>query len=442
MSSQRFTKRTSSRLVAAIVASIVVVPLAACSSSGSSDSPVELTFQTWVPGIDQAVDLYNEKHPEVHVELQTIVSGAEGGYAKMLSDVQAGSPADVAQVGYDQMPSFLLNDALTDITDYVGDKTDVFSEWQLGVNTFDDRVYGIPQAAGPMGLYYRADLFAEAGVTSPPTTWQEFHDAAVAIRASAPDRYIAAFAPNQAAWLEALAEQAGQPWFQAVDGAWEVTIDNEDTLRVAAFWQSLIDEDLVKVEADLSTEWYADLQAGRILSWMSGSWADAIIRNNAPETAGNWAVALMPQWDAANPRSASWSGGSSNVVLKGSDHPKEAAEFALWLNSNVDSVSLLTENGAGWPAIADVDSIPSIQSAPEVFEFFGGQDIWDVFAESSDDVQLDWQWPPLVDALNGFLLDEVKSAIDNDTPLVDAYARVQDSMVKEMKAKGLSVTEP
>jgi multiple sugar transport system substrate-binding protein len=77
-----------------------------------------------------------------------------------------------------------------------------------------------------------------------------------------------------------------------------------------------------------------------------------------------------------------------------------------------------------------------------VFEFFGGQDIWDVFAESSDDVQLDWQWPPLVDALNGFLLDEVKSAIDNDTPLVDAYARVQASMVKEMEAKGLSVTEP
>jgi len=210
---------------------------------------------------------------------------------------------------------------------------------------------------------------------------------------------------------------------------------------MAEYWQRLIDEDLVKVQADLSSEWFADVQAGRILSWMSGSWADAIIRNNAPETSGQWSVSLMPQWDESNPRSASWSGGSANVVLKGSEHPAEAAEFALWLNSNLDSVSLLTENGAGWPAIADVDSIPSIQDAPEVFEFFGGQDIWDVFAESSDQVAQDWQWPPLVDALNASLLDEVASAIESGTPLPEAYAEVQDRMVQEMEDKGISVTE-
>lgn len=418
----------------------VIAPLAACSAP-ADEGPVTLTFQTWVPGIDQAVDLFNEQHDDIQVELQTIVSGAEGGYAKMLSDVQAGNPADVAQVGYDQMPTFLLNGALEDITDYVGDDVDVFSDWQIGATTFSDRVYGIPQAAGPMGLYYRSDVFAEAGITEAPATWDDFYAAAVAVRATAPDRYIAAFAPNQAAWMEGLAEQAGEPWFQVEGDAWKVAIDNPDTLRMAEYWQRLIDEDLVKVQADLSSEWFADVQAGRIVSWMSGSWADAIIRNNAPETSGLWSVGLMPQWDAANPRSASWSGGSANVVLKGSAHPEQAAEFALWLNSNLDSVSLLTENGAGWPAIADVDSIPSIQSASEVFEFFGGQDIWDVFAESNEQVARDWQWPPLVDALNASLLDEVAAAVESGTPLTEAYAKVQERMVAEMTAKGISVAD-
>lgn len=428
------------RLLAVTATAALVIPLAACTGE-DTDGPVTLTFQTWVPGIEEAVDLFNDSHDDVHVDVQTIVSGAEGGYAKMLSDVQAGNPADVAQVGYDQMPTFLVNDALVDITDYVAGGVDVFAEWQLSATMFGDQIYGIPQAAGPMGLYYRSDLFAEAGITEAPQTWDDFYDAAVAIRASAPDRYIAAFAPNQAAWLEGLAEQAGASWFTAEDDAWKVTIDNSDTLRVAEFWQRLIDEDLVKVEADLSSEWYADLQAGRILSWMSGSWADAIIRNNAPDTAGLWSVALMPQWDLDNPRSASWSGGSANVVLKGSKHPEQAAEFILWLNSNLDSVSLLTENGAGWPAIEDVDSIPAIQSAPEVFEFFGGQDIWDVFAESSSQVAQDWQWPPLVDALNASLLDEVKGAIEGGSTLAEAFAAVQETMVAEMTAKGMSVSE-
>lgn len=433
---------TRIRRVAALAASLAIaVPLASCAAGATESGPVTLTFQTWVPGIDEAVDLFNEQHEDITVELQTIVSGAEGGYAKMLSDVQAGNAADVAQVGYDQMPTFLVNDAVEDITDYVGDDVDVFSDWQIGATTFNERIYGIPQAAGPMGLFYRSDIFAEAGIADSPETWEDFYNAAVAIRATAPDRYIAAFAPNQAAWMEGLAEQAGEPWFTVEGDAWKVSIDNDDTLRMAEYWQRLIDEDLVKVEADLSSEWYADIQAGRVASWMSGSWADAIIRNNAPETSGLWSVGLMPQWDAAAPRSASWSGGSANVVLKGSDHPEEAAEFVLWLNSNTDSVSLLTANGAGWPAIADVDSIPSIQSAPEVFEFFGGQDIWDVFAESNDQVARDWQWPPLVDALNASLLDEVKAAIESGTPLPEAYAAVQRTMVAEMEAKGLSVIE-
>jgi len=402
---------------------------------------VDITFQTWVPGIDKAVALFNKSHEDIHVDLQTIVSGADGGYAKMLSDVQAGNPADVAQVGYDQMPTFLVNNALTDITDYVKDGTGVFTDWQIKATTFNDQIYGIPQAAGPMGLFYRSDLFEKAGIKESPKTWDDFYKAAVAIHASNPKRYIAAFAPNQAAWIQGLAQQAGQPWFTTEGDSWKVAINNADTKRMAAFWQKLIDEHLVKVEADLSSEWYADLQSGNIVSWMSGSWADAIIRNNAPKTAGKWSVGLMPQWDASNPRSASWSGGSANVVLKGSKHPQQAAEFALWLNSNIDSVSTLTENGAGWPAIKDVNSIPSIKSAPEVFKFFGGQNIWETFATSSSQVQQDWQWPPLVDALNASLVDEVKKAVQNGTPLPDAFDAVQASVVSAMKAKGLSVTE-
>ena len=136
--SQR-TKR--SRVVAAAALSLAVIaPLAACSSStdAASDAPVELTFQTWVPNIDTAVQAFNEAHDDIHVTVEAIAAGPDGGYAKMLSAVKAGNPADVAQIGYDEIPTFLVNDALTDISEYVGDSADLFTEWQWQTGAFND----------------------------------------------------------------------------------------------------------------------------------------------------------------------------------------------------------------------------------------------------------------------------------------------------------------
>ena len=437
-----FTQRTG-RSVRVALASIatagLIVGLAACASEpASSDKPVELTFQAWVPNIDKAVDAFNAEHDDIHVTLETITAGPDGGYAKMLSAVQAGNPADIAQVGYSDIPDFLVSDALEDITPYVGESKDLFSSWQWDAGSFDGKTYAVPQASGPLVQFYRADIFDSLGIAY-PTTWDEYYEAAKAIRASGPDRYITAFAFNQAAWLIGLSQQGGANWFSADGDAWDVTIDDENTLKVAAFWQKLIDEDLVKVEADFSSEWNADLQNGNVATWIVGSWGDAIIRGTAPDTAGNWAAGAVPQWTAGENVSATWAGGSASVVLKGSDHPKEAAEFALWLNSNPDSVSILTSIGAGWPSISDVSVIPALQEDPEVFDFYGGQNIWEVAAESDASVDNSWRWPPLASTLFASLTDNVKSAIEAGTPLTAAYEKTQTDMVAALEDKGISV---
>jgi multiple sugar transport system substrate-binding protein len=434
--------RAGVALAGAVVATLA---LASCASgdAGSSDAsgePVEITFQSWVPNIDQAVDAFNASHEDIQVTLETITAGPDGGYAKMFSAVQAGNPADVAQVGYDAIPEFLVNDAVEDITDYVGDSADLFTDWQWQTGVFNDSVYAVPQASGPLGQFYRKDIFDSLGLAA-PTTWDEFYEAAKVIRASDPNRYIAAFAFNQAPWLIGLSQQGGGEWFTPESDAWNVAIDDENTLKVAEFWQKMIDEDLVKLEADMSAEWNADIQNGNILSWISGSWADAIVRGTAPDTAGAWAAAPMPQWTAGENVSATWAGGSASIVLKGSAHPAEAAEFALWLNSDPESVSILTSVGAGWPAIKDVSEIESLQDDPEVFAFYGGQNIWEVFAESDAAVSTNWTWPPLSQTLFADLTDNVKAAVESGTPLPDAFTQTQADFVAALEDKGISVAE-
>ena len=430
--------RALSSLALGAVGVLALTSCAAGGDSGSADEPVELTFQSWVPNIDQAVDAFNDAHDDIHVTLETITAGPDGGYAKMLSAVQAGNPADVAQIGYDAIPDFLVNDALEEITDYVGDAGDDFVPWQWETGVFDGQVYAVPQASGPLGQFYRKDIFDSLGLAY-PTTWDEYYEAAKVIRASDPNRYIAAFAFNQAPWMIGLAQQGGANWFGTENDAWVVDIDGEETLNVAEFWQRMIDEDLVKIEADFSSEWNADIQNGNIVTWISGSWADAILRGTAPDTAGAWAVGPVPQWEAGENVSATWAGGSANVVLKGSKNPEAAAEFALWLNSDPTSVDILTRVGAGWPAIADTSVVPSLQEDPEVFAFYGGQDIWDVFAESDAAVDTSWKWPPLSSTLFASLTDNVKAAVDAGTPLVDAYRATQTDMVGALEERGITV---
>lgn len=426
------------------IALTVSLAVSGCSAADGGDSgqadgePVEITFQSWVPNIDRAVDAFNSTHDDIHVNLETITAGPDGGYATMLAAVQAGNAADVAQLGYDVIPDFLVNDALEDITEYVSDSEDLFVPWQWETGVFGDSVYAIPQASGPLGQFYRKDIFDSLGLAA-PTTWDEYYEAAKAIRASDPNRYIAAFAFNQSPWLIGLAQQGGANWFQAEGDAWTVDIDGEETLSVAEFWQKLVDEDLVKVVADMSSEWNADIQNGNIVSWISGSWADAIVRGTAPDTAGSWAVSPMPQWEAGADVSATWAGGSASAVLKGSAHPEAAAEFAVWLNSDPESVNILTNIGAGWPAIADTSEISALQEDPEVFGFYGGQDIWDVFAASDAAVDTSWAWPPLSSTLFAALSDNVSAAIDAGTPLVDAYRQTQIDMVDALEERGIAV---
>jgi len=310
--------------------------------------------------------------------------------------------------------------------------------WQWETGVFGDQVYAVPQASGPLGQFYRKDIFDSLGLAY-PTTWDEYYEAAKVIRASDPNRYIAAFAFNQAPWMIGLAQQGGANWFGTDGDAWVVDIDGDATLSVAEFWQKMIDEDLVKIEADFSSEWNADIQNGNIVTWISGSWADAILRGTAPDTAGSWAVGAMPQWVAGENVSATWAGGSASVVLKGSKNPEAAAEFALWLNSDPTSVDILTSVGAGWPAIADTSVVPSLQDDPEVFAFYGGQDIWDVFAESDAAVDTSWKWPPLSSTLFASLTDNVKAAVDAGTPLVDAYRKTQTDVVTALEERGITV---
>jgi multiple sugar transport system substrate-binding protein len=404
------------------------------SDDGRSGEPVTLEFWAWVPGIDKAVDLWNQEHPDVQVEVSEVPAGDGGGYQKMRAALKAGNAPDLAQIEYEQIAGFLLSDGLEELTQYGANQyEDKFVDWQWQQGVFGDGVYTIPQASGPMAMYYRKDLLDQWGIEV-PTTWDEYEQAAREIRSHG--AYITTFSPSSSGWFSGLAWQAGGNWFGTEGDNWTVDMDNEATREVADYWQRLIDEDLVKTIPDSTNAWYKDLQEGEIVSWVGAQWGDAILRENAPDTAGEWRVAPMPQWDPDDPAAGNF-GGSSTAILKGSDHPEEALEFAVWLNTDPEAVDLLIQGGYGWPAATDAYEGSALDRADP---FFGGQRYNEVFAEADQMVDTSWVWIPTWSQTAEHLVDGFKSAMSGDGTLADAVASANEQTLQDMEDAGLSVS--
>ena len=66
-----------------------------------SDGPVNLSFTSWIPGIESVVDVWNKANPEIQVKVQTGPNGNSGTYQNFFNQIKAGDAPDLGQIEYD-----------------------------------------------------------------------------------------------------------------------------------------------------------------------------------------------------------------------------------------------------------------------------------------------------------------------------------------------------
>lgn len=440
----------SKKKTAAILA-ISALALAGCSSGTSdtdtdttdaaacapADGDVTLEFTTWVPGMEDVVELWNAENPDIQVKVQTGPNGNGGTYQNFFNQIKAGDAPDLGQVEYDALPNFLVQDGLEDLSaceDVVAAEAD-FVDWTWGQVTLGtDGIYGIPQDSGPMALFYRADLFEANGIPV-PTTWDEYRDAAVKIREAG--GYITNFSQSDINQFAGFAWQNNAQWFASDNAGWDVTLTGDATTAVADYWQGLIDDDLVSTVPAWTDEWNNAYNSGDAWTWPSAVWGANSIASGAPDTAGKWAVAPLPQWEAGDTAAGNW-GGSSTAVLKGSEHLYEATKFALWLNTSDEAITALAESASLYPATKDGLDLPVFADG---VEFYDGQKIYDVFSAAALEVSPDFAWGPTMTQTYADISDGFKAAVSGDGTLADALAAGQTATIDALKAASIPVKE-
>jgi multiple sugar transport system substrate-binding protein len=418
----------------ATAALLTLTVLAGCGSPSSSGGVVNLTFWSFNPPIQKQVDLFNQSHPTIHVTYHTQPSGFGQYYPKILAAQRAGNAPDVALIEYQYIPTMVANNALVDISKYGSDSVkSQFDPAAWALDSENGAQYGVPQDTGPMALFYNKDIFQKAGIANPPATWDEFAADAVKIHALGPKYYITAFPPQSTGWFQGLEWQAGAQWFSidSAKQAWKVSINSPTSLKVAAYWQDLLDKGLVSTVADFGNDWAAGLNNGTIASWASAVWGQGVIPGDAKDQTGKWAAATMPQWTAGANVTAMW-GGSGISVITGSKHPAEAAQFAEWYLTNADSLKIGVDEIGWYPANLQARSTAvNAQNA-----YYGNQVVDQVFVKET--VQSGWLFPPDLTSVTNLQGDGFSKAIANHTSLTDALNNLQGQIINDLTGNGIT----
>lgn len=169
----------------------VALLAAGCSGGtggGGSDGDVTMTFwhnSTTGPGKaywEDTVAAFEEANPGVTIEVQSIQNEDMDG--KLQTALNSGDAPDIFMArGGGKLADVVEAGQIMDLTDSVDEavRTNV-GDAGFGAFTVDDKIYGMPTAILPGGIFYSQELFDEAGISETPTTVAELDDAVSALK--------------------------------------------------------------------------------------------------------------------------------------------------------------------------------------------------------------------------------------------------------------------
>jgi multiple sugar transport system substrate-binding protein len=418
-------------LAASILALIASAPVL-------SQEPVQLTYWNWAPHIDEVVAIWNESHPDIQVTVSRAAGAAEI-VQKLSAAHTAGNPPDVTNVTYQDLPALVVNGLVADITPEMAPLKEQIAPVAWNLVTFGGTSWATPQGTSPMMLFYRKDILEELGIAV-PTTWEEFAEAAKAVRAADPTKYLAHFPSGDPGLFAALTHQVGAQWWQLDGNQWTVDIASEEAKQVAGYWQDLVAEDAVSTMQTWSPEWSAAMADGSLLGFISAVWAPPLIANLAPDTKGDWGVVPLPRWSqgTGSELSGGVMGGSATAVSSLAKHPEQAKEFAIWITNNEEALSAYVRLMNIWPAQLEARKLPQLQEAPAFLP--DATNFYEMAAEIDADTP-SVSWGPNVSAAFDVYKNAMGEAVQNKAGFAEVLDAVQKAAFDDMKNQGYTVAE-
>lgn len=406
----------------------------ACNGEPLGDPDLEASIEVWywTPEIlEPLVPAFNTLYPNVEVKIVGQAWSETHDKAAVAIAAGEGAP-DVLAVDGGYIQKFIQAGGLADLSEAVGPCADFFPAYKIAEATgADGHLYAIPWDMGPVGLFYRADLWEEYGF-GVPQTWDEFIEQGKQFAEDGHKMLDVAIEGQGGTYLfSVLLHQLGGSYFDA-EGA--VTVNSDAAVQAMTLVRRMVDEGIT-ADVDLwSPGWAAGWKDGTLIANVGPAWMVHVFPDNiAPEdpTYGSWRVAALPGFEENGTRTANW--GGSNLVIPGQSENQEAAlAFALFAVGSVEGQVTNTLAGnisAYLPALED----PRVANATD--PIYGDQKIYALFRELAPDVPETFYRPaPFYEALVSVMLDVTPRILTDEISVEEGLAEAQ-TRIEEVAAK-------
>jgi arabinooligosaccharide transport system substrate-binding protein len=240
---------------------------------------------------------------------------------------------------------------LIDLTDRIAAaKMDLVGSLQNNY-TYQGHVYGIQTDVNPVQLYYRKDLFAKAGITTPIATWADYVTAGHTLKEKTGASIMAIETTDYDVWTP-LMLQYGCNFF---DTSGKVVLDSDACHKAFRFLVSLVQDEKIAIAApggdQYNPTFWGAYGKGDVAAIWGASWMLSLLEGFIPDQKGKWAAQPLPTAAPDAPWDTSTVGGNALVITNQSKNIDVSWDFIRWLvleKPLPDTVYAVPNNKARW----------------------------------------------------------------------------------------------
>ncbi|MGH3095392.1 MAG: ABC transporter substrate-binding protein [Streptosporangiales bacterium] len=362
---------------AAIASVALVAATAACSGSDSGAESNTITY--WAS--NQAPSLQGDKKilgPELDkftkqtgIKVKLRVIGWNDLLNKIMSATTSGQAPDVVNIGNTWSASLQATGAFVPFDDATTKKIggrDKFLDTSMSSTGAEGKTpTSVPLYGLSYGLFYNREAFAQAGIDSPPTTWDEFRADAKKLTDSAHNKYGLTMAgasyTENAHFAFIFGQQQGGGFFGKNS---DPTFTSSQNIKGVQEYIDFLAKDKVatpsSAEHATTTDAIADFTSGKAAMLMGQNNTTAGIKANGMD-ASEYGVAPLPFPEPMPPggkRVNSHVAGINIAAFKDQNEP-DALKFIKFMTSKDEQVTLNQKFGA-LPVTHDAAEAPAFQT--------------------------------------------------------------------------------
>jgi multiple sugar transport system substrate-binding protein len=328
------------------------------------------------PFYEHVAEGMKAKYPDLTVKVEAIALrehekrialGLTSGQSAELIELQGSTATRYLENG-------LFREAPADVTAFVQDPAN-YNDYFANAGAYDGKIYGVPMFRGQSALFYNTDMFAAAGLTTPPATMDDYSTYAEKLtqRDVNGTPTVSGWSMRLSGGGQGIAEKfwinmfqfGGNLLEQSPDGKWKASFANETGRKALKQYLQAINTKVVTVEMPADAEAF---ERGQTAMFIRESWVIGDIAAKAPDL--KYATANLPMGSIVSP---------VDLFVAG-DESKADAAWAFALAANEPDNLLWMLDNVGWlpnrlgldysTIIAQKPGFAAFVEYPETYKFF------------------------------------------------------------------------